>query len=56
MLIEKPAIVGVLIEDVGKSDREQANEDQPGNITDKVDEDDRDRTDGQQQKTTLGKV
>ena len=38
-------------ENVGKGDGEQA-----GDIAGKVDEDDRNRTDGQQQKTTLGEV
>jgi len=41
---------------VGKGDGEQADEDQPGDIAGKVDEDDRNRTDGQQEKATLGKV
>ena len=41
---------------MGKGDGEQADEDQPIDISCKVDEDDRNRTDGQQEKTTFGKV
>lgn len=54
--VKKGFICSSLKENVGKGDGEQADEDQPGDIAGKVDEDDRNRTDGQQQKTTLGEV